>query len=360
MKKLLFLGDIAVPTKNHSEKLLQIFKRYSDIFNDKSVICNLEGMIMDDIDLTAHVPVLFNHSSIVPVLKYGNVKVACLANNHILDLPESFNNTINILNNNEILYCGAGLSSEEADQPALLNEKDSGIAIFNACFDFLLYHQKNPSEGIFVSEINELDLINKVKDYRLQFNERKIVVFLHWSLDQETLPFPMYRQFARGLVDAGADIVVGCHAHCVQGGEKYKDAFIVYGLGNFYIPNNIYAGGRLKFPAFSNIQLALEWLPETKQALCHWFEYVDDGFLKFIGTDRFDDSSRLNSYSPYTNMSDKEYYQFFKKNRRKRFLVPIYKDYTNTKINRLYTLVLKKRARIARFLAKSGLVNWQK
>ncbi|MBK8078814.1 MAG: CapA family protein [Saprospiraceae bacterium] len=37
----------------------------------------------------------------------------------------------------------------------------------------------------------------------------------------------------KGFDDEGVNFIVGCHSHCVQGGEKYKDGYIVYGLGNF-------------------------------------------------------------------------------------------------------------------------------
>jgi hypothetical protein len=39
--------------------------------------------------------------------------------------------------------------------------------------------------------------------------------------------------FARGVVDAGADLVVGHGPHVVRGMEQYKDRLIAYSLGNF-------------------------------------------------------------------------------------------------------------------------------
>jgi poly-gamma-glutamate capsule biosynthesis protein CapA/YwtB (metallophosphatase superfamily) len=38
---------------------------------------------------------------------------------------------------------------------------------------------------------------------------------------------------ARTAIDAGADLVIGHHAHVLQGVEFYQDGVIVYGLGNF-------------------------------------------------------------------------------------------------------------------------------
>ena len=38
---------------------------------------------------------------------------------------------------------------------------------------------------------------------------------------------------AHAAVDAGADLVVGHHAHILQGIHRYGDGVIAYGLGNF-------------------------------------------------------------------------------------------------------------------------------
>ncbi|MBT8088583.1 MAG: CapA family protein [Gammaproteobacteria bacterium] len=39
--------------------------------------------------------------------------------------------------------------------------------------------------------------------------------------------------FARGVIDAGADLVIGHGPHVVRGVERYKDRLIAYSLGNF-------------------------------------------------------------------------------------------------------------------------------
>jgi poly-gamma-glutamate synthesis protein (capsule biosynthesis protein) len=41
------------------------------------------------------------------------------------------------------------------------------------------------------------------------------------------------RQLARAAADAGAALVLGHHAHVLQGWERYDSSVIVYGLGNF-------------------------------------------------------------------------------------------------------------------------------
>ena len=60
-----------------------------------------------------------------------------------------------------------------------------------------------------------------------------IVVYLHWGVEGSTCPSDDQRRLAQTLVDAGADIVVGSHAHRQQGAGRLGTAFVAYGLGNF-------------------------------------------------------------------------------------------------------------------------------
>jgi poly-gamma-glutamate synthesis protein (capsule biosynthesis protein) len=46
------------------------------------------------------------------------------------------------------------------------------------------------------------------------------------------------------LAEAGADIVVGGHAHRLQGGGRLGDALVHYGLGNFLFRANSPEGAR--------------------------------------------------------------------------------------------------------------------
>ena len=60
-----------------------------------------------------------------------------------------------------------------------------------------------------------------------------VVVFLHWGVELEQCPSTDQRTLARQLVAAGADVVVGGHAHRVQGAGRLGEALVGYGLGNF-------------------------------------------------------------------------------------------------------------------------------
>ena len=359
---MIIVGDIASPTQKHSANLKRIFTDHVGIFGGKSLICNFEGLIDDEIDLSANTPVLFNHSSVLSALKEANTKAVGLANNHILDLPERFNQTTKQLEANGIAYAGAANTKNDALQPAIFTDEGKDIILFNVCWDFLLYHQSNPTKGVYIAEINELQLIKAVSKYHTDNPKAAIILSLHWSFDLETLPFPMYRQFSRSLIDSGANVVVGSHSHCVQGGEKYKEGYILYGLGNFFLPYNTFANSYLAFPDFARVQLAFEWDSNSNKAKCHWFKYHNEGEkhnLQHLGSDDFENSKLLTNYSPYSTMTDKEYLAYFKSHRRKKLLIPIYTDYNKVITNQIFTFYLKLRGRLLRMLSKYGFRKWQ-
>jgi hypothetical protein len=359
---LIFAGDIAAPSATAAKQLDGIFIRHQSIFDQKRIICNFEGLVSDRIVGSTTHPVLFNNTMVPAVLHRGIEPVLCLANNHILDLPEEYDTSVGTFRGSNALYCGAGKSATEASSHLIFLENGRKTILINACWDFLLYNQRNPSKGVFVAEIDEAGLVDKLIRLRQADANASLITFLHWSLDLEILPFPMYRKLSRALIDAGADLVIGSHSHCVQGGEKYKDRYIIYGLGNFFMPHNLFAGGRIKYPDFTRTELAFEWDPVRNIAVCHWFEYQNSASghdLMYLKSERFEDSVILKQYSPYQGMTDSDYFAYFKANRRKRFLIPIYHDHTRRIQNGLYTVYLKNRARFANILARLNLINWQ-
>jgi len=64
-----------------------------------------------------------------------------------------------------------------------------------------------------------------------------VVVFLHWGTELDACPNPDQEPLATLLVQAGADIVVGSHAHVLLGGGYLGSAYVDYGLGNFAFYN---------------------------------------------------------------------------------------------------------------------------
>jgi hypothetical protein len=60
-----------------------------------------------------------------------------------------------------------------------------------------------------------------------------VVVYLHWGREGRVCPTPIQQSAARALAGAGADVVVGSHAHVLLGSGWMGDTYVGYGLGNF-------------------------------------------------------------------------------------------------------------------------------
>jgi poly-gamma-glutamate synthesis protein (capsule biosynthesis protein) len=60
-----------------------------------------------------------------------------------------------------------------------------------------------------------------------------VVAFLHWGVEKQVCPTARQQQLAAELVTAGADLVVGSHAHVLQPLDSVGSAPVAYGMGNF-------------------------------------------------------------------------------------------------------------------------------
>ena len=61
-----------------------------------------------------------------------------------------------------------------------------------------------------------------------------VVCCVHWGIEYSYELEQVQKDTARAYIDAGADVIVGTHSHCLQGIEYYKGAPIFYNLGNFW------------------------------------------------------------------------------------------------------------------------------
>jgi poly-gamma-glutamate capsule biosynthesis protein CapA/YwtB (metallophosphatase superfamily) len=59
-----------------------------------------------------------------------------------------------------------------------------------------------------------------------------VVVSFHWGVAYRDLA-PYQPELAHAVTEAGADLVVGHHAHILQGVEIYQGVPIFYSLSNF-------------------------------------------------------------------------------------------------------------------------------
>lgn len=74
------------------------------------------------------------------------------------------------------------------------------------------------------------DSMAVMQRYTDKFN---VIAMPHSGQEYKTGPDQIKTDFYRGLVDGGAEVVIGNHAHWIQNTESYKGHLITYSLGNF-------------------------------------------------------------------------------------------------------------------------------
>lgn len=166
-------------------------------------------------------------------LRDAGFTILSLANNHLPDFgPQGLLDTLQYLNNAGIGHTGAGKTEAEAFAAKFIEVKGLKLA-FLAFTDPALVPEsyladaEHPGVAFFEQE----KVRAAVQDAREKADF--VVVSMHAGTEYEPAPDLAQTRFARLVVDAGADLVLGHHPHVVQKIEKYKGKYIMYSLGNF-------------------------------------------------------------------------------------------------------------------------------
>jgi poly-gamma-glutamate capsule biosynthesis protein CapA/YwtB (metallophosphatase superfamily) len=169
-------------------------------------------------------------------LRAAGVDVVNMANNHALDYgPVGMQDTFDAIASSQLPVIGIGHDASEAFQPYRAVIKGERVAILSA-LDWLepelipTWSATETQPGVALA-IDRTRLLAAVRAVRPEVDT--LVVFLHWGIEETHCASPEQQDLAHMLVAAGADIVVGSHAHRVFGAGRVGSAFVAYGLGNF-------------------------------------------------------------------------------------------------------------------------------
>jgi len=184
--------------------------------------------------------------------------VATLAGNHIADSgPNGIEDTVEVLRNLGVAPVGAGMSLSAAREPALVSRhgirvgvlsyncvgprdswatsKKAGCAFVKVLTHYELDHASPggpPSIYTFVAPESQDAMAADITELKKQVDV--VVVAMHKGVGHVPARIEMYeRAVSRAAIEAGADVVVGHHAHIMRGVEIYKGKPIYHGLGNF-------------------------------------------------------------------------------------------------------------------------------
>lgn len=172
------------------------------------------------------------------VLAQAGFDVVSLANNHGMDYgPNTLTETLSLFAAEQIGVVGAGINATQARAPFVVEAHGMTVAIFGyvhvpvegSGFNTQRWTATEREPGLAWADP---ELI--MRDVTAVANSVDlIVVMLHSGYEYAPQPSPPQVAAAHAAIDAGADLVIGHHAHILQGVEFYKDGVIAYGLGNF-------------------------------------------------------------------------------------------------------------------------------
>ena len=202
---------------------------------DLSVV-NLETAVTNGGSPTSKAFVFRTPASAFAALRGGGIDVASMANNHGLDYGETgLRDSLAAAKRYRFPVVGIGLNARQAYRPFRRTINGQRIAVIGATQvlddELISAWTAGPGKPGLASAKDVPRLLQEVRTARRTSDT--VVVFLHWGIELEQCPSTDQRTLAKQLVAAGADVVVGGHAHRVQGAGRMGKALVGYGLGNF-------------------------------------------------------------------------------------------------------------------------------
>lgn len=198
------------------------------------------------------------------------VDAAVLANNHIYDFgEEGLLDTLETLSEAGIPYVGAGRNLEEASAPVYYIVNDMKIALVAAT---QIERLENPdtkgatenSAGVFrcLNPDKLCEVVAQAKE-----NSDFVIVYIHWGTENVTEPDWAQLDQAPKIAQAGADLIIGDHPHCLQGITYVGNTPVVYSLGNFWFNSKTLDTGMVKIALDQNGLKSFQFVPAL-QADC--------------------------------------------------------------------------------------------
>ena len=203
-------------------------------------------------------------------LAAAGVDAVTMANNHGLDYGrDGLADALAAADRAGVEVVGIGRDEAEAFAPAEFVIDGERVALFGATDvmdgPLISAWRAGPDRsGLAMAKGTDLDVLaGEIR--RVRPDVDTVVVYLHWGVERATCPTERQVFVADTLVAAGADVVIGSHAHRLQAaGWRSDGSFIGYGLGNFAFAS---AGGDgaqsgvLRLETDDRAVVAAAWLP---------------------------------------------------------------------------------------------------
>lgn len=182
-------------------------------------------------------------ASALGVLERSGVDVASVANNHGADYGvQGIRDTLAAGEDSTVELVGIGADDAEAFAPHRVTVRGTSVAVHAADASPLESEDPTwsarPGSGPGIADARGEGLDRLLAEVRTSVEQDDlVVVYLHWGAEGRADPTAEQADLADALSEAGADVVVGAHAHVPLGSGAIDadrgSTYVNYGLGNF-------------------------------------------------------------------------------------------------------------------------------
>ena len=188
-------------------------------------------------------------------LKELHIDIVSLANNHFFDLgPDGAQHTIDLLDREGILHCGAGRNLEEAGKPVVMAIQGKTVAFLGFCdtdYNHVYWCTYATDNSPGVNPMIKDYVVKEIQKYATEFDY--VIVLAHWGTEHTFNPNVSTDRIARLMLKAGATAVFGSHPHRIQPIVCSKKGVIIYSMGNFLFPERLIAPPKVTYYSASNV-----------------------------------------------------------------------------------------------------------
>lgn len=267
---LLAVGDVQ-PDREEPRTLFEgvqsLFEEADFRFGQLECTISDKGVLRTDVRNPAHRV----HPRNIEALIAAPFDMVSYAGNNNLDYGiEAFEDTLQRLTENGIQYVGAGENLKEATSHRTVTLNGIRVAFVNFCsilrdgyaatderpgiapLPVATFYE--PLENIYEQPGTPSRTVTVVKEADLALVRESIaaasadsdvcIALFHWGVHFTHDLSPYQPVVAYEAIDAGADLVIGTHPHCLQAVDVYKGKAIFYSLGNFAFEQNRAAANR--------------------------------------------------------------------------------------------------------------------
>lgn len=231
---------------------------------------------------------------------YGKmgVDIVSVANNHSYDYGEdSLLDTLDTLSDAGISYVGAGRNLEEAMTPVYYERGGMTIAFVSATqIEKTAVPDTKEATADSAGVLRCMDTANLLSviaeaEAKADFT----VLYIHWGTESTAETDWLQEEQAPIYAEAGVDLIIGDHPHCLQRIDGVSGVPVIYSLGNFWFNSKTQDSCMVEVTLADGELTSFQFIP-CRQSDCRT--------TLLTGDDKTDVISYMRSISPNVTIDD--------------------------------------------------------